>query len=266
MKFKIKNYFMGITIKSKEDIAKLRKGGKILAAILDELEKEVVPGNTTLDVDDRAMELIEEGGLEPMLLGYQPNFAPRPYPAATCVSVNDVVVHGIPNENPRTFKDGDIVSIDLVIGYEGVVLDSCRTVICGEGSEAAKELIEVTAKALRAAVSAARPGARVSDIGAAVEGSVPPGYGIVEALCGHGVGYSLHEEPQIPNYTLKGYKGPVLKPGMVLAIEPMIIQGDKEVIFDDRDGYTVRSEDGSLAAHMEHTVLITEKGSEILTR
>lgn len=257
---------MAITIKTKEDIAKLRKGGKILAGILDELEKEVIPGNTTLDVDDRAMELIEAAGLEPMLLGYQPNFAPRPYPAATCVSMNDVVVHGIPNEKPSTFKDGDVVSIDLVIGYEGLVLDSCRTVICGEGDDKAKELLEVTRKALKAGIAAVRPGGRVADIGAAIERVVPKGYGIVEALCGHGLGYSLHEEPQIPNYVIKGYKGALLKPGMVLAIEPMIIRGDKDVVFDERDGYTVRSADGNVAAHMEHTVLVTEKGAEILTR
>lgn len=256
---------MGITIKTKEDIQKLRKGGRILASILDELEKQVVPGNTTLDVDDLAMELLEKHNLEPMILGYQPTFAPRPYPAATCVSINDVVVHGIPNEHPRTFKSGDIVSVDLVIGFDGVVLDSCRTVICGKGNKEAEALIEVTNAALRAAIKAVKPGARVGDIGAAIEAVVPKGYGIVEALCGHGVGYSLHEEPQIPNYVMKGNKGALLKPGMVLAIEPMIIHGDKEVIFDDRDGYTVYSADGGIAAHIEHTVLVTEKGAEVLT-
>lgn len=256
---------MAITIKNEEDIKKLRQGGRLLAMILDELEKEVVPGATTLDVDDRAMELLEEHGLEPMILGYQPSFAPRPYPAATCVSINDVVVHGIPNENPQTFKEGDVVSVDLVIGYRGVVLDSCRTVICGEGGDGAKELLAVTAGALRAAAAAARPGNRVSAIGAAVEKAVPKGYGIVEALCGHGVGYSLHEEPQIPNYVQKGHPGPILKAGMVLAIEPMIIRGGKDVVFDEEDGYTVRSADGGIAAHMEHTVLITENGPEILT-
>ena len=257
---------MAVTIKTEDDIKKLRQGGRLLSMILDELEKEVVPGSTTLDVDDRAMELLEEHGLEPMILGYQPTFALRPYPAATCVSVNDEVVHGIPNEEPKTFKDGDVVSIDLVIGYQNVVLDSCRTVICGKGSEEAKELIEVTKEALRCAIAAAKSGSRVSAIGAAVEKVVPEGYGIVEALCGHGVGYSLHEEPQVPNYTMKGYKGPVLKPGMVLAIEPRISRGDTEVYFDDEDGYTVRSVDGNIAAHMEHTVLITEKGPEILTK
>lgn len=256
---------MAITIKTEQDIKKLREGGRLLALILDELEKEVVPGASTIDVDDKAMELLEEHGLEPMILGYQPTFAPRPYPAATCVSINDVVVHGIPNEDPQIFMDGDVVSVDLVIGYKGVVLDSARTVICGEGSEEAKELLSITKEALRVAIKAVKSGARVSAIGAAIEASVPKGYGIVEALCGHGVGYALHEEPQIPNYVQKGNPGPILKPGMVLAIEPMIIQGGKDVVFDEEDGYTVRSVDGGLAAHMEHTVLVTEKGSEILT-
>ncbi|OGG41376.1 type I methionyl aminopeptidase [Candidatus Kaiserbacteria bacterium RIFCSPHIGHO2_01_FULL_46_22] len=256
---------MGITIKTEEDIQKLREGGRLLGMILDELEKEVTPGATSLDVDDRAAELLEEHELEPMILGYQPSFAPRPYPAVTCVSVNDVVVHGIPNEEPVTFKDGDVVSIDLVIGYQGMVLDSARTVIAGQGSEKAKELLSVTKNALYAAIKAVKPGVKVSAIGAAEEAVVPKGYGIVEDLCGHGVGYSLHEEPQVPNYVQKGNPGPVLRPGMVLAIEPMIVQGSKDVVFDTEDGYTVRSKDGGLTAHMEHTVLITESGSEILT-
>ena len=255
---------MAITIKTEEDIKILRQGGQLLGMILDELEKVVVPGNTTLDVDDRAIELIEEYDLEPMLLGYQPNFAPRPYPAATCVSVNDVVVHGIPNEQPVTFKNGDVVSIDLVIGYDGMVLDSARTVGCGELTGEVEELLDVTKKALKAAIAAAKPGARVKDIGAAIEAVVPKTYGIVKALCGHGVGYSLHEEPMVPNYVMKG-NSPELLPGMVLAIEPMIIQGDEEVFFDEADGYTVFSADGNLAAHMEHTVLITKNGPEILT-
>ncbi len=236
-----------------------------MAIILDELEKEVVPGATSLDVDDRASELLEEYDLEPMILGYQPTFAPRPYPASTCVSVNDVVVHGIPNEEPVTFEEGDVVSIDLVIGYKGMVLDSARTVIAGEGSARAKELVSVTARALSVGIDAARVGARVSAIGEAIEKVVPKGYGIVEDLCGHGVGYALHEEPQIPNYVQAGNPGPVLRAGMVLAIEPMIVQGKKGVAFDNRDGYTVRSIDGNLTAHMEHTVLITEDGPEILT-
>jgi methionyl aminopeptidase len=256
---------MSITIKTEEDIKKLREGGRLLAVVLDQLEKVVAPGATTLDIDDLAMELLEKHQLEPILLGYQPTFAPRPYPAATCISLNDEVVHGIPNEHPRTFKEGDVVSIDLSVGYDGLILDSARTVICGQGKEDARALVAVTKKALEAGIAAAKPGVYVSAIGAAVEKSVPKGYGIVEDLCGHGVGYALHEEPQVPNYVMKGYRGAKLKPGMVLAIEPMIIKGGKEVVFDTRDGYTVHTKDGGLAAHMEHTILITENGPEILT-
>lgn len=257
---------MGITIKTEADIKKLREGGKLLALVLDALVAAVKPGATTLDIDDLAMELAERYHLEPILLGYMPSFAPRPYPAATCISLNEEVVHGIPNETPRAFRAGDVVSVDLSVAYQGMVLDSARTVICGEGSAAAQELVAVTKRALEAGIKAARAGASVSAIGAAIETTVPKGFGIVEDLCGHGVGYSLHEEPQVPNYTIKGFKGPKLRPGMVLAIEPMIIKGRKEVVFDEGDGYTVRSKDGGLAAHMEHTVLITEAGPEVLTQ
>jgi methionyl aminopeptidase len=256
---------MAITIKTPEDIKLLRKGGQLLGMILDELEKVAVPGNTTLDIDDRAMELIEEQGLEPMLLGYQPRFAPRPYPAATCVSINDVLVHGIPNERPETIREGDLVSIDLVIGYEGMVLDSARTVGVGKISPEAERLLTVTKEALEAGIKAATAGNRVKDIAVAIGAVVPKEFGIVEDLCGHGVGYELHEEPQVPNVVMKG-ESPILEAGMVLAIEPMINAGGKEVIFDDRDGYAVYTADGSISAHMEHTVVVTEKGGEALTR
>ena len=255
---------MEITIKTEEDVAVLRAGGKILADILDQLEKEVVVGATTLDVDDRAMELIEEYGVEPMTLGYHPQFAPRPYPAASCVSINDVVVHGIPNEEPVTFEDGDVVSIDVVIGYQGMVVDSARTVGVGTISDDVRQLIHVTQKALDAGVRAAQAGKHIRDIGVAIEGVVPEQFGIIESFCGHGVGYDLHEEPQVPNFITKE-KGALLVPGMVIAIEPMITLGSKEVMVL-RDGYTAVTEDGSLSAHMEHTVLITEDGPEKLTR
>lgn len=256
---------MEITIKTEADIKLLRRGGQLLGMILDELETLAVPGATTLDIDDRAMELIEEYGLEPMTLGYQPRFASRPFPAATCISINDEVVHGIPNEHPTMIEDGDLVSIDLVIGHEGMVLDSARTVGAGNISDEAKELLKVTADALDAGIQAAQPGSRVRAIGEAIERVVPKGFSIVEDLAGHGVGYELHEEPQVPNFSMKG-ESPELVPGMVIAIEPMITAGKKDVIFDDRDGYTVFTADGSLAAHMEHTVLITKKGPEVLTR
>ena len=253
-----------ITIKTEEDIAHLREGGKILAAILDELEMVVQPGNTSLDVDDRAMELIERYGVEPMTLGYHASFAPRPYPAASCVSVNDVVVHGIPNEDPITFQEGDVVSLDVVIAHHRMVVDSARTVIAGEGSPEARQLLQVTQKALEAGVKAAQAGNYVGDIGRAIEKAVPKQYGIIESFCGHGVGYDLHEEPQIPNVATAN-RGAKIEPGMVFAIEPMITLGSKEVMVL-RDGYTAVTEDGSLAAHMEHTVLITENGPEKLTQ
>lgn len=255
---------MGITIKTEADIKLLREGGKILAAILDDLEERAVAGNTTLDIDDRAMELMEKYGVEPMTLGYKAHFAPRPYPAATCVSINDVLVHGIPNEEPIEIIDGDIVSIDVVIAYKGMVVDSARTVGVGNISPEAKQLIHVTRTALAAGVKAAVAGGKVGDIGAAIEKVVPKQYGLVDSFSGHGVGYDLHEEPEVPNFKVRG-DTPLLVPGMVLAIEPMITLGSKEIEILP-DGYTAVTADGSLSAHMEHTVLITENGPEKLTK
>lgn len=253
-----------ITLKSPEEIEILKEGGTILAAILDELELLAKPGNTTLDIDDRAMELMEEYDVEPMILGYHAQFAPRPYPAATCVSINDVVVHGIPNEEPVEIQDGDVVSIDTVIAYKGMVVDSARTIGVGNISAEAKKLIHVTSLALEAAIKAAKAGNHIRDIGAAVEKVVPKGFGIIETFCGHGVGYDLHEDPIVPNFVMKG-DSPKLEVGMVLAIEPMITLGgiDVEIL---EDGYTAVTKDGSIASHMEHTVAITEKGPVVLTR
>ena len=253
-----------ITYKTDEEIKVMREGGKILAAILDELEELAKPGNTTLDIDDRAMELIEHYNVEPMILGYHAQFASRPYPAATCVSINDIVVHGIPNEEPIEIIDGDVVSIDTVIAYNGFVVDSARTVGAGDISPEAKKLIHTTRLALDAAIKAAQVGNHIRDIGAAIEKVVPKGYGIIETFCGHGVGYDLHEDPIVPNFVMKG-ESPELLPGMVLAIEPMITLGSKDVEILD-DGYTAVTKDGSIAAHMEHTVAIMEKGPLVLTR
>ena len=253
-----------ITIKSPEEIEILKEAGAILAAILDDLETLAVPGNTTLDIDDRAMELIEEYGVEPMTLGYHAQFAPRPYPAATCISINDVIVHGIPNEEPIDIIEGDVVSIDVVIAHKGMVVDSARTVGVGEISPEAKQLIHVTKQALEAGIKAAVVGNRVNDIGKAIAASVPKGYGVVETFCGHGVGYDLHEDPIVPNFIMKGDSA-LLEPGMVLAIEPMITLGSKEVRVLS-DGYSAITKDGSIAAHMEHSVAITEKGPLVLTR
>lgn len=251
---------MSIAIKNEADIKALREGGKLLARVLNELEKVAVVGATTLDVDDRAMELLEENNLEPVILGYHPVGYPRPNPSAVHVSINDVVVHGIPNETPVTFEEGDVVSIDQVIGYKGYVLDSARTVGVGRLASQDEELLNVTRAALKAGIAAARPGNTVEDIGTAVSAAVPKGFAVVKMFCGHGVGYALHEEPQIPNYPTGDKHSPVLAPGMVLAIEPIIVRGHDAEVFVDKDGYTALTASGENAAHMEHTVLVTDKG------
>lgn len=250
--------------KTPEDFAKMRRAGKVLARILTALEKMVAPGVTTQDLDDEAMRLMEKYGAEPVLLGYHPEFAPRPYPAAICTSVNDVIVHGIPNEDPVTLKEGDIVGIDCTLALDGMIVDSARTVPVGKIDERSRLLLEVTKKARAIGIQAAQPGNTVGDIGHAIEQYVKPyGFGIVEELCGHGVGFAVHEPPFVPNVGHPG-DGEVLEVGMAIAIEPMLNAGKKGVVFDT-DGYLVRTKDGSRSAHFEHTVLITEKGPEIVT-
>ena len=254
-----------IRLKTAEEIERLKRAGAVLADILDALGREVQPGITTLDLNDRALQLIEEMNAEPVLLGYKPEFAPRPYPAAICTSVNDVVQHGIPSEND-VLHEGDIVDIDISIGYEGMVVDSGRTLGVGTIDTEAQKLIDVTREARAVGIKAAQSGGHIGDIGHAIEEFVKPhGYGIVEVLCGHGVGYAVHEDPMVPNYGEKG-SGPKLEPGLVLAIEPIINEGKKDVVFDDKgDGYSVYTVDGSRSAHFEHTVAITENGPVILT-
>lgn len=252
--------------KKTEELEILRRGGKILSSILDELCAMAKPGVSTVDLNDRAMELISEHGAEPALLGYKPSFAPRPYPAAICTSVNNVVQHGIPTEKPVTLKSGDVINIDLSIGYEGMIVDSGRTVGVGTIDAKAQKLLHATREALYAGIAEAKAGNHVGDIGNAMAKVVKgAGFSMVEALCGHGVGYAVHEEPMVPNAAKKG-TGPEIEVGMVFAIEPIVNEGSKEVIFDDGgDGYTVWTKDGSRSAHFEHTVIITENGPEAVT-
>lgn len=257
---------MAITKKTSEEIEVLREGGKILATILKELSKVAVAGNSTLDIDDRAMELCEEYDVEPALLGYHPTFAPTPYPAAVCVSVNDCVQHGIPSEN-IILKEGDVVDIDMTISHKGMVVDAGLTVGVGEISKEASSLIACTKEALAHALKVAKPGSHIGDIGHAVQTFVESrGFSVVEVLCGHGVGYAVHEEPLIPNLGKPG-TGALIEVGHVYAIEPIVNDGKADVYFDDEgDGYSVYTKDGSISAHFEHTVVITEKGAEILTK
>jgi methionyl aminopeptidase len=254
-----------IRLKTPDEIESLRAGGVILSKILDELSVLVAPGVSTEHLNDVALDLMEKCGVEPVLLGYHPRFAPRPYPAAICTSINDVVVHGIPNEHPAVLKEGDTIGIDTSIGYEGMIVDSARTIAVGTVAPEVQKLINITKEALMVGIKAARPGGRVGDIGHAIESFVRPhGYGIVEDLCGHGVGYAVHEEPNVQSVGTPG-TGPELAPGLVLAIEPMLTLGTHEVDFDEEDGYTVRTKDGSQSAHFEHSIVITEQGPEILT-
>ncbi len=253
-------------IKTTEEIESLRKGGKILAKILKELGKYSQPGVSTMDINDYALKLAEDFGVEPVLLGYHPEFAEMPYPAALCTSVNNTVQHGVPRAD-EILEDGDIINLDMSIGYEGMIVDSGITVPVGKIDAVSQKLIDVTREALALGIKQAKPGNRIGDISHAIQTLVESrGFSIVEVLCGHGVGHAVHEEPQIPNFGKPG-TGPKIQVGNVFAIEPIVNVGSKEVYFDDAgDGYSVFTVDGSRAAHFEHTVAITEKGPEIMTK
>lgn len=245
-----------IILKTAEEIAVLREAGRIVARCLEILAEAIRPGITTGELDAIAEAFIRKSGGIPTFKGY---FG---YPASICTSPNDVVVHGIPG--PRVLKDGDIVSIDVGVTYKGFVGDAAYTWPVGRVSEAARKLLRVTEEALHAGIAQARPGNRLGDISHAVQAHVEAhGFSVVRDYVGHGVGRRMHEEPQVPNFGPPG-KGPVLAAGMVLAIEPMVNAGGHEV-FTDRDNWTVRTRDGKLSAHFEHSVAITEDGPEILT-
>lgn len=255
-----------INKKTPEEIEVLKEAGSILAKILKELAKEAVAGATTLSIDDRAMQLVEEYDVEPVLLGYHPGFADRPYPAAICVSVNNCVQHGVPSEN-LVLENGDVVNIDMSIAHKGMVVDSGITIGVGEIDDEARRLLACTQEALSHGIKAAKPGGHIGDISEAVQKFVESrGFSVVEVLCGHGVGYEIHEEPNIPNHGKAG-TGPKIEVGHVYAIEPIVNAGKPDVFFDDEgDGYSVYTQDESWSAHFEHTVAITENGPIILTK
>ncbi len=255
-----------ISIKTVKDIALLREGGKRLADILAEVAAKAQPGVSTDYLNDFAESLIQQHADRSAFLNYRPSGARRPYPASLCISLNDEVVHGIPNEKPRQLLEGDVVSLDLGLIHEGLITDHAVTVGVGNISSAAKKLLAVTQEALAVGIKAACAGNTTGDIGYAISSFVRSkgDYGIIEELTGHGVGYSVHEDPFVPNFGKRG-QGALLKPGMVIAIEPMLTLGSKNILLDE-DGYTIRTSDGSLAAHFEHTILITKTSPEILTK
>lgn len=251
-------------VKSERDRKELRVAGKRLGEILKELSRASVPGVSVASLNEKAERMIRERGDIPAFLNYTPRGAIRPYPATLCIAINDVVVHGIPTENNAVLKEGDIIGLDTGLVHNGYIVDSGVTVSVGRVDKNAERLIQTTREALYTGIHAAHVGRRVGDIGEAIERFVKPhGYSIVRELGGHGVGRRVHEEPSIPNYGKKG-KGPLLVEGMVIAIEPMLNEGRRDIIFDD-DAYTIRTADGSRSAHFEHTIIITKNGPEILT-
>jgi methionyl aminopeptidase len=249
-----------VTRKSRQEIEKMRRAGRIVAEVLALVESELKPGVSTAHLDQLAERHIRASGATPSFKGYGDRR--NPFPATLCISIDDEVVHGIPGQ--RTIRDGQIVSIDAGAIVEGWHGDGARTFVVGAPQPKVKELVDTTRLALMAGIAAARPGARIGDISAAIEDVARPhGYGIVRQFVGHGIGTEMHQEPQVPNYRV-GPRGMELVPGICLAIEPMLTLGTHEVAIKP-DGWTVITRDGSLAAHFEHTIAVTDNGPDILT-
>ncbi|HNU84364.1 MAG: type I methionyl aminopeptidase [Pseudomonadota bacterium] len=246
-----------IILKSRREIEKMKKSNALVAAILEELRKKIKPGVKTIELDRLSEEMALKKGARPAFKGY------RGYPYSLCTSVNSEVVHGMPSE--RELKEGDIISLDFGILHGGYYGDAAVTVPVGQITPAAKRLLAVTEEALYRGIAEARAGNRIGDISAAIQGHAEAaGFSVVRDLVGHGIGRSLHEDPQVPNYGTSG-RGIELKTGMVFAIEPMVNEGTYRVDVL-RDGWTVVTADGKLSAHFEHSVAITENGPVILSR
>jgi len=242
--------------RSREQIATMRRAGRVVAEVLALVEEHLRPGVSTATLDELAETHIRRSGAVPSFKGY------RGYPATLCISIDDEVVHGIPGR--RTIRDGQVVSVDAGAIVDGWHADGARTFVVGSVPAAVRRLVETTRLALMAGIAAAVPGNRIGDISAAIEDVArPAGFGIVRQYVGHGIGEAMHQDPQIPNYRT-GQRGLLLEPGITLAIEPMFTLGGDEVA-TKADGWTVVTVDGSLAAHFEHTIAVTADGPEILT-
>ncbi len=243
--------------KSASEIEQMERAAQVVAETLQLLGDRVIPGVTTEELDELAEEFIRSRGGVPTFKGY------RGYPASICTSPNSMVVHGIPG--PYTLRDGDVLSVDVGVTLGGFVGDSAYTFPVGEISDEAQRLLDTGREALAAGIEQARPGNHLSDIGHAIQATTEAaGFSVVRSLVGHGVGRQMHEDPQIPNFGDPGH-GPILQPGMTLAIEPMINAGDAGVYLHD-DEWSISTEDESLSAHFEHTVAVTETGPKILTK
>jgi len=247
-----------ILLKTREEIELIRDSARLLGKAIAEVGRHIRPGVTTAFLDQIGEQYIRDNGAKPLCKGFEG------FPAAFCISVNDVVVHGIPS-NDVFIKEGDNVSVDCVIEYNGYVSDSSYTFACGELSPEVQRLLKVTKEALYIGIDKCKPGNRIGDISHAIQQHCEKNrYSVVRELCGHGVGFKMHEDPNVPNYGVQG-TGALLKEGMVIAVEPMVCMGSKNVKFSKEDGWTCRTRDGKPAAHFEHTVAITKDGPDILT-
>ena len=255
---------MTIILKSKQEIEKLRKANLVVSDVLDICEEMAKPGVSTWDMEIAARKYLEKVGAKSAFLNYKPAYDYSPFPAVLCTSVNEVVVHGIPNKD-EILKEGDILSVDFGAFVEGYCGDSARTFPIGKVSPVAEKLIEATKRSLDLAIEKMEAGNRLLDIGFAVQSHVESqGFNVIRDFVGHGIGKKMHESPQVPNFGTPG-RGILLKKGLVLAIEPMVVEGDYEIEVLD-DGWTVVTRDGKLAAHFEHSVAITENGPFVLSR
>jgi methionyl aminopeptidase len=253
-----------ITKKTPEEIEIMRVGGRKLRRILRALGEKTVPGISTWELNRLCEEMLREGGDLPAFLNYKPRGADRPFPAALCICINDEVVHGVPSKR-RIVKEGDIVSLDAGLIHGGMVTDSSFTVGVGTLDPRGKKLIKAAEAALEVGIWEARAGNRIGDISNAVEKYVEATpFALVPELGGHGVGYKVHEAPDVPNVGRKG-TGPLLEPGMVIAIEPIMVEKKPDIFISEEDGYTIFTEDGGRGAIAEHTVLITDGDPEIIT-
>jgi methionyl aminopeptidase len=253
---------MGIILKDKAEIAKMRRAGRIVHATLNAVEAACVPGVSTWELDQIARAALAAHGARSCFLGYGPRGMP-PYPAVLCTSVNDIVVHGIPRKDV-ILAEGDVIGIDFACLKDGYAADAARTVAVGVISQPKRALLDTTREALEHAIACCVPGARLGDVGNAVqEHAEGRGYSVVRDLVGHGIGRAMHEAPSVPNYGKRGL-GLRLQPGLVIAIEPMVNAGSGEV-HTRADEWTIATDDGALSAHFEHTVAVTEAGPLVLT-
>ncbi len=250
-------------LKTEAELAVMREAGQIVAAALDAVRRRATVGVTLRELDEVAATVIAARGAQPLFLNYHPRWAPTPFPGVICASLNDVVVHGIPSE--QRLADGDLVSIDCGARFDGWCGDSAISFVVGEPAPRDLELIETTERALEAGIAAVRPGNTMGDVGAAI-GAVArdAGYGLLADHGGHGIGRRMHEDPSVPNEGRAG-RGMKLEPGLVLALEPMLVAGGHDEYRIDEDGWAVLTRDGSRAAHAEHTVAVTATGPRVLT-